>query len=132
MTPLGYVSDRLKTLECEKKALLEEQAKKEEQLRHLEIKRQVMIVIKRKACQEAQDLLMAQQIDNDINNMHIGGGKNSPPPTPPESPQKGKHWRTPSPSPSPRGRRASRHDDYRRPTPPRVSRQPSQHACHGS
>ena len=48
MTPLGYLSDRLKTLEHEKKALLEEQAKKEEQFRCLEVERQAMIEIKRK------------------------------------------------------------------------------------
>ena len=43
MTPLGYASDRLKVLEHERKALLDEQAKKEEQFRHLEEERQVMI-----------------------------------------------------------------------------------------
>ena len=78
MAPLGYVSDRLKTLEHKKKDILEEQAKKEE--------RQVMIEIERKACQEAQDLLMAQQLDHEFNNMHISSGNNSPSPTPLESP----------------------------------------------
>ena len=50
MTPLGYVSDRLKLLEHERKALLEEQANKEEQFRHLEEERNVMIEIERKVC----------------------------------------------------------------------------------
>ena len=45
-----------------------------------------MIEIERKASQEAQDLLMAQQLDHEFNNTHIGGGNNSPPPTPPKSP----------------------------------------------
>ena len=52
MTPLGYVSGRLKVLERERKALLEEQAKKEEQFRCLEEERQVMIEIERKSYQE--------------------------------------------------------------------------------
>ena len=45
-----------------------------------------MIEIERKAHQEAKDILMAQQLDHEFNNMHIGGGHKSPPPTPPESP----------------------------------------------
>ena len=53
MTPLGYVSNKLKILEHEKKSFLEEQAKKEEQLRLLEEERQVMIEIERKSQQEA-------------------------------------------------------------------------------
>ena len=73
MTPLGYASDRLKILEYKKKALLEEE-------------RQVTIEIERKARQEAQDLLMAQQLDDKLNNVHISGGNNSPPLTPLESP----------------------------------------------
>ena len=64
---------------------------------------------------------MAQQLDNEFNNVHIGGGNNSPPLTPPETPQNGKHWRTPSPSPSPKGRRASTYDDYKRSKPPKIS-----------
>ena len=59
MTPLGYVSGRLKVLKHERKSLLEEQAKKEEQFRCLEEERQVIIEMERKSCQEAQDLLMA-------------------------------------------------------------------------
>ena len=73
-----------KYLSIKKKSLLEEQAKKEEQFRCLEEERQVMSEIERKSCQEAQDLLMAQQLDNEFNNMYIGGGNNSPPPTPPK------------------------------------------------
>ena len=45
-----------------------------------------MIEIERKAHQEAQDLLMAQQFDHEFNNMPICGGHNSPPPTAPKSP----------------------------------------------
>ncbi len=86
MTPLGYVSDRLKVLECERKALLEEQAKKEEQFRCLEGARKVMIEIERKAHQETQDLLVALQLDNKFNNVHISGGNNSPPLIPLETP----------------------------------------------
>ena len=86
MTSLGYVSDRLKTLACKKKALLKEQAKKEEQFRCLEEERQAVLEIERNTCQETQDFLMTQQVDNDINNMHISGGNNSPPLIPPESP----------------------------------------------
>ena len=63
MTRLGYVSDRLKVLERERKTLLEEEAQKEEQFRNLEEERQVMIEIERKAHQEAQDLLVAQQLE---------------------------------------------------------------------
>ena len=91
MTPLGYVSNRLKILECEKKAFLEEQAKKEEQFRHLEEESQVMIEIERKSYQEAHDLLVAQQLDNEFNNVHIGGGNNSPALTLLETPRNGKH-----------------------------------------
>lgn len=64
--------------------------------------------------------------------MPIGDGNNSPPSTPPKTPQSGRHSRITSQSPGPRGRRASRHDDCRRLTSPRVSRQPSQQAYHGS
>ena len=66
MTPLGYASDRLKVVEHERKDLLEEKDKKEEQFRCPEEERKVMIEIERKAHQEAQDL----QVD---------GGNNSPP-----------------------------------------------------
>ena len=86
MTPLVYASDRLKVLERERKALLKEQAKREEQFRCQEEERKVMIEVERKSHQEAQDLLMAQQLDNEFNNVHFGGRKNSPPPTPPKSP----------------------------------------------
>ena len=86
MTPLGYASCILKVLEHERKALLEEQAKKEEQFRHLEEQRQVIIEMERKSYQEAQELLMASQLDNQFNNVHIGGGNNSPPSTPPKTP----------------------------------------------
>ena len=96
MTPLGYVSDRLKVLECERKSLLEEKAKKEEQFRCLEEERQVIIEMERKSRQEAHDLLMASQLDNQFNNVHICGGNNSPPSTPPKTPQCGRHSRTPS------------------------------------
>ena len=85
MKPLGYVSDRFKVLECEIKSFLEEQAKKEEQFRHLEEEWKVLIEIERKSHQEAQDLIMAQQLNNKFNNVHIGGGNNSPPLTPPET-----------------------------------------------
>ena len=132
MTPLGYASGRLKVLECKRKALLEEQAKKEEQFRCLKVERKVIIKIDIKSHQEAQDLIMALPLDDKFNNVHIGGGNNSHLFIPLETPWNGKHWRTPSPSPSPRGRRASRHDDYRRPMPLILSRQPSQHAHHGS
>ena len=64
--------------------------------------------------------------------MHIGGGNNSPPSTPPKTPQSGRHSRTSSQYSRPRGRRASRHDYYGRLIPPRVSGQPSQQANHGS
>ena len=86
MTPLGYASDKLKILECERKVLLKEQAKREEQFRHLEEERQVMIEIEIKACQEEQDLLVARHLENEFNNVHIGGGDNSPPLTPPKTP----------------------------------------------
>ena len=132
MTPLGYVSDRLKVLLHERIALLEEHTKKGEQFICLDEERKVMIEIEMKARQEAQDLLMASQLDNQFKNVHIGGGNNSSPSTPPKTPRGGRHSRTSSQSPSPRGRRASRHDYYRRPTPPRVSRKPSQQAHHGS
>ena len=132
MTPLGYASDILKTLEHEKKDLLEEQANKEEKFIHIEEERQVIIEMETKSRQQEQDFFKTSQLENQFNNVHIGGGNKSPPLTPPESKKNGKHWREPSPSPSPRGRRTSRHDDYRRPTPPRVARQPSQQAHHGS
>ena len=79
------MSGILKTLERKKKDLLEEQAKKEELFRHLEEESKVMIEIERKVHQEAQDLLMAQQLDNELKNVHIGGGNNSSPPTPPRT-----------------------------------------------
>ena len=132
MKPLGYVSDRLKVLEHERKALLEEQDKKEEQFRHLEEERKVIIEMERKSRQEEQDFFKTSQLDNHFNNVHIGGGNNSPPSTPPKTPQSGRYSRTSSQSPAPRGRQTSRHDYYRRPTPPRVSRKPSQQAHHGS
>lgn len=86
MTPLGYASDRLKVLEHERKSLLEEQAKKEEQFRCLEEERQFIIEIERKVHKEAQELLMAPQIDNKFNNVHIGGGNKSPTLIPPKTP----------------------------------------------
>ena len=52
MTHLGYASDKLKILEHESKALLKEQAKREEQFRHLEEERKVMIEIEWKSFQE--------------------------------------------------------------------------------
>ena len=64
--------------------------------------------------------------------MHVGGGKKSPPSTPPKTPRIGRHSRTPSWSPSPKGRGDSRNDHYRRPTPPRISSQTSQCVHHGS
>ena len=91
-----------------------------------------MIEIERKAWQELQYLLMFSQLDNKFNNVHIDGGNNSPLSTPPKTPQSGKYSRTSSQSPAPRGRKTSRHDYYRKPTPPRVSRKPSQQAHHGS
>ena len=76
----------LKVLEHESETLLEEQAKKEEQFRNLEEERKVIIEMERKSHQEAQDLLMASQLDSQFNNVHIGGGNNSPPSTPPKTP----------------------------------------------
>ena len=90
MTPLGYASDRLKVLEHERKSLLEEQAKKEGQFRCVEEERKVMIEIERKDYQKVEDL-MAPQLENKFNNVHISGGNNSPPLTPPKSPRIGKH-----------------------------------------
>ena len=55
MTPLGYASGRLKAIEHKRKALLEEQAKKEEQFQCLEEERQVIIEMERKSRQEEQD-----------------------------------------------------------------------------
>ena len=96
MTPLGYASGRLKVLEHERKALLEEQDKKEEKIRCLEEEMQVIIEMERKSHQEAQDLLMALQLDNQFNNVHIHGGNNSPPSTCPKTPQSGRHSKTSS------------------------------------
>ena len=86
MIPLGYASGRLKVIEHERKVLLEEQAKKEEKFRCLEKEKQVIIEMERKSYQEEQDLLMASQLDNQFNNVRIGGGNNSPPSTPPKTP----------------------------------------------
>ena len=88
--------------------------------------------MERKSHQEEQDFFKTLQLDNQFNNVHISGRNNSPPSTPPKTPQSGRYSRTSSQSPVPRGRQTSRHDYYRRPTPPRVSRQPSQQAHHGS
>ena len=88
--------------------------------------------MERKSRQEEKDIFKALQLENQFNNVHIGGGNNSPPSTPPKTPQSGRYSRTSSQSPGPRGRQASRHDYYRRKTLPRVSRQPSQQAHHGS
>ena len=52
MTPLGYASGRLQVIDRERKALLEEQAKKEEQFQRLEEERQVIIEMERKSRQE--------------------------------------------------------------------------------
>ena len=132
MTPLGYASGRLKEIDCERKSLLEEQAKKEEQFQRLEEERQVIIEMERKSHQEEQDIFKTSKLDNQLKNVHIGGGNNSPPSTPPKTPQSGRYSRTSSQSPTPRGRKTSRHDYYWRPTPLRVSRKPSQQAHHGS
>ena len=86
MTPLGYVSSKLKVLEHERKAFLEEQDKNEEQFRCLEEERQFIIEMERESHQEAHNLLMAAQINNQFNNVYINGGNNSPPLTPPKSP----------------------------------------------
>ena len=96
MTPLGYVSGKLKVLEHERKALLEEQAKKEEQFQRLEEERKVIIEMERKSRQEEQDFFKTSQFDNQFKNMHIGGGNNSPPSTPPKIPQSGRYSRTSS------------------------------------
>ena len=126
------MSERLKRIECEKKAFLDEQAKKEEQFRLLELERQTLLEIERKVFQEEQDRLLAQQLNDQFNNMHISGGKNYSPFTPAKTPKSRRHSRTPSQSPSPRGRRASRHDHYRRRIPLRNLRQHSQRAHHDS
>ena len=96
MTSLGYASGRLKVIERERKVLLEEQAKKEEKFRFLEEERKFIIEMERKSCQEAQDLLMASQLDNQFNNVHIGGGNNFSPSIPPKTQQSGRHSRTSS------------------------------------
>lgn len=91
-----YTSERLKKIECEKKAFLDEQAEKEEKFRHLELEKKTLLEIERKAYQEDQDRLLAQQLNGQFNNMHIGCGNKSPPSTPPKTPRSGRCSRTPS------------------------------------
>ena len=59
-------------------------------------------------------------------------GNDSPRSTTPKTSQSGRCSRTPSWYHIPGGRGSSINDHYRRPTPPSISRKPSQRAHHGS
>lgn len=47
---------------------------------------QALLEIERKTFQEENDRLLAQQLNDQFNNMCVGGGNNSPPSTPPKTP----------------------------------------------
>ncbi|WP_233109392.1 hypothetical protein, partial [[Clostridium] innocuum] len=88
---------------------------KKEKFRQLEEEERALLDIRKRATQEEEDRLYAQQIHNQFNGRGTNSGTNSPPSTPSPSPRR--RSRMPSQSPSPRGRRISRYDHHRRQSP---------------
>lgn len=120
-----HTDAKLRAIERAKQAYKDEQAARKEKLRRLE-EENALLELKKKALQEEEDRLYAQQLQSQFNGRGTNSGTNSSPSTPSQSPKTRRRSRMPSRSPSPRGRRVARYDHHRRSPPPRLSRQPSQ------
>ena len=96
-----HTDARLRAIERAKQAYKDEQAARKEKLRWLE-EENALLELKKKALQEEEDRLYAQQLQSQFNGRGTNSGTNSSPSTPSQSP------------------------------PPRLSRQPSQRVHHSS